>query len=170
MHISDQMSPVTHALLPVFLGRRILVSPGKSPSWSDAGLVALAGALPDLLSPHLSLDARYVAYSHTAWAFLGFSLLVWGASIRWSRLMRLRLLCLFAYAAHLACDLISGGVALFYPLSTVVHGGNYLPYWMWGASDGLLLIYLYLVYRWLPLRHRISARKVLEPGKPGPVR
>ena len=34
---------------------------------------------------------------------------------------------------------------------------GYLPYWLWITSDGLLLLYLYLVYRWLPLRRKIKA-------------
>lgn len=152
------MTPVSHALLPVFFGQRWIPKKNRTPAPGFVALVALCGALPDILSPHLSLDARYEAPSHTIWALLAFALLV--VMLTWwqPRIFTPAVsgLCIAAYAGHIACDAITGGVAFFFPFGGV-QGRNYLPYWLWITSDGLLLLYLYLVYRWLPLRRKIKA-------------
>jgi hypothetical protein len=36
-----------------------------------------------------------------------------------------------AYAGHIFCDAVTGGVALFYPFSKTVTGRNFLPYMLW---------------------------------------
>lgn len=112
-----------------------------------------------MLSPHLSLDARHSALSHTVWAFLVFSLVI--GVLKWRRpklfTPAIAALCIAAYGFHLFCDAITGGIALFYPLTKDVQGKALLPFWLWIASDGLLLIYFYLVYRWLPLRRKLKA-------------
>ena len=153
------MTPVSHALLPVFLGRRWISRPGAAPTPRLALLVAACGVLPDLLNPHLSLTARHAALSHSLSAWLIFTVLIGALAWRLSRVFtwRISLLCVLAYGGHLLCDGITGGVSLFLPFSTTLHGGNYLPYWMWTACDGALVLYLYLVYRWLPLRRKIRA-------------
>lgn len=152
------MTPVSHALLPVFFGQRWIPHSERIPAPRVVALVALCGALPDILSPHLSLDARHEAPSHTIWALLAFALLV--VMLTWWRprlfTPAISGLCIAAYAGHIACDAITGGVAFFFPFGGV-QGRNYLPYWLWITSDGLLLLHLYLVYRWLPLRRKIKA-------------
>lgn len=163
------MTPVSHALLPVFFGRRWIPHRDQIPSARVVGLVAFCGALPDLLSPHLSLEARHTAFSHTVWAFVVCSVLV--AVLAWSLpkvfSLPISFLCIAAYGGHILCDAITGGVSLFYPLSTEVQGKNYLPYWLWITSDGLLVLYLYLVYRWLPLRRKLRKRQALT-SRPSP--
>jgi len=116
-----------------------------------------------MLSPHLSLDARYTALSHTAWAWILFSALIIILRGIMPKIAppSLAVLCICAYGGHILCDLITGGVSLFYPLNSAVQGGNYLPYWLWITCDGILILYLYLVYRWLPLRKQIRERRVL---------
>lgn len=154
------MTPISHALLPVFLGRRWIPHKNKIPVPRIVALVALCGALPDILSPHLSLDARYTALSHTAWALLAFSLAIAALSRLAPTLFTpsISLLCLAAYAGHLFCDAIAGGIAFFHPVSSAVQGKHLLPFWLWITSDGLLLFYLYVIYRWQPLRRRIKER------------
>lgn len=159
------MTPVSHALLPVFLGQRWIPHHNRVPAIKAVLIVAFCGVLPDLLSPHLSLDARHTALSHTVWAFLAFSLVVGLLAWRWPTVFSrpMTVLCVVAYGGHLLCDAITGRVALFHPFWPAIQGKNVLPYWLWIACDGSLLLYLYLVYRWLPLRRKIKARNHPSP-------
>jgi hypothetical protein len=155
------MTPVSHALLPVFFGRRWIPKNNTIPCPRVTAVVALCGALPDILSPHLSLDARYTALSHTVWAWVLFSILflILRKALPQTLSSSLVALCICAYGGHIVCDSITGGVSLFYPINPDVQGENYLPYWLWITCDGFLILYLYLVYRWLPLRNRIREIK-----------
>jgi membrane-bound metal-dependent hydrolase YbcI (DUF457 family) len=162
------MSPVTHALLPLFLGHRWLPKrTDGSPSWAASGAVAFAGVLPDVLYPHLGLDERHAAFSHSlvAWSiFVG--LLGLAATHRRLRPHReVLVLCGAAYAAHIVCDLITGGVPLLSPIESLIWGGTWLPFRIWFVFDGVLLAYVYLVYRWLPLRRRITRPRRFEPSR-----
>lgn len=108
---------VTHTLLPVCLALGVenasLVT-GRGhvfPRWGLA-TIGFFGALPDLCSPHLSLEARYSSGSHTLW-FLGV-LLPLGAMTavfferegRW----KLAIGCWLAAALHLASDAVAAGI------------------------------------------------------------
>lgn len=161
------MTPVSHALLPVVLGQAWIPSHNRAPRPRFTLLVAACGVLPDLLSPHLTLDTRHTALSHTALAALLFAMAVTACARRWPATLtpRLTLLCIAAYAGHLACDAITGGIAPWLPYSPVVIGENLLPYWLWIVCDGALILYLYLIYRWLPLRRRLRAHS--SPSSPG---
>lgn len=152
------MSPITHALLPLFIGHRWLPRAGEIPSWRQCAIVGMAGVLPDALSPHLSLAARHASHSHSLPAFFAFmgGALVISRFVRRPESARVAMLACFAYGAHIACDAITGGVGLFLPFSNAVVGDNYLPYWSWDALDLALLFYVYMVFRWLPLRRRLT--------------
>jgi hypothetical protein len=60
------MDTVTHALLPVIITTVALRD--TRPDWlcGRGGLIVIgiAGALPDLLSPHLSIESRLNSWSH----------------------------------------------------------------------------------------------------------
>jgi hypothetical protein len=151
------MSPITHALLPVLVMRKAIPSLAGRPSLRVAALVALAGVLPDVLSPHLTLDERHLAFSHSGAGVLSFLVLV-------ALISRLRPaffgagpagMVAVAYGLHIVCDMISGGVALAHPASNEIYGGAWIPLWAWFVSDALLLGYAYVEFRWLPLRRRI---------------
>jgi membrane-bound metal-dependent hydrolase YbcI (DUF457 family) len=159
----NKMTPVSHALLPVFLGQRWIPENRGAPSIRLVSLIALCGALPDILSPHLYLDDRHTAYSHSILAFLVFaSIVILAAKINKLKLStRIYYLCILAYGGHIFCDAITGGVALYYPFSLDVTGKNYLPYWLWITIDGALVLYLYLVYRWIPLRRKMHRSKCI---------
>ena len=152
------MTPVTHAFLPLLLGKRWLPRrTNGAPAWIASGWVALSGTLPDILSPHLGLDARHAALSHSFAAWVVFSaLLALMAAQRRLRAHRAVIcLCGGAYLAHLLCDLITGGIPLLLPIEPEVWGDAWLPFSSWFVLDGVLIVYVYLVYRWLPLRWRI---------------
>lgn len=153
------MTPVTHALLPLMLGRRWL--PDRvdgAPSRIASGCVAFSGVLPDALSPHVGLAARHAALSHSlaAWAIFTVLLALAAALSPWLRRRRAVLcLCSGAYLAHLFCDLISGGVPLLAPFDPAIRGEAWVPFPSWFVFDGVLLFYVYVVHRWLPLRRRL---------------
>jgi len=152
------MTPVTHALLPLVLAGKHLRKNDGMPAFREMGIVALCGVLPDLLAPHIHLEARYTAYSHTLWAWGVFSACVLIAGrFRKTRLdPRLQFLCIAAYALHLACDFISGGIPLFHPFSRNVQGGHYITYLVWYLSDVSLFLYAWLAWRVLPRSRRRS--------------
>ena len=156
------MTPVSHALLPTLLCRRWISQTQGRPTLWEIHLVAFCGVLPDILSPHWSLDSRHASLSHTVYALGTFAVVFGIAAWRIRPLRRLSGLCLFAYAFHLACDLIAGGINPFFPLHSEVFGGHYLPFWAWLVSDGILLFYVYVVYRWIPLRRSLAK----TPGAP----
>ena len=152
------MTPISHALIPVCLGSRWIPKGEGAPTWRLSLAVALSGVLPDLLNPHLYLDARQGAWSHSLVAWLGFCAVVWAVYLRLGKREHAPIagLCMFAYGAHLACDAITGGIGLLLPFSTTVWGRHVLPFWAWTASDVGFTLCAYFIYRWVPLRRRIS--------------
>jgi hypothetical protein len=131
------MNVVTHALLPALLATPLLRHTERRGFYREAGIVALGGALPDLVNPHLSLAARYASWSHTIYFLLGFGILL----VLLSRLAperlptRLALLAWLAAGLHLFGDAASGGIALFQPLSPIIvrTQPRWVPYhaWLW---------------------------------------
>lgn len=97
---------------------------------------ALSGALPDVLCPHLSLAARYASWSHTFWALCLFAAIALPAarflfgSRRW---LLAGSLMVFAYAFHLGCDAVAGGIKWNYPFSDHLLKARWVPYacWIW---------------------------------------
>lgn len=166
------MTPITHALFPILAGSRWIRRHDHRPSLRISAVVALCGALPDLLDPHITLDARFESWSHTLLAAVGFSVVVIAVCSlkRFRAYSAIGVLCVFAYAAHLACDVISGGGRLLLPFSHVISGGSYWPSWAWGATDILLLLYVYLAYRWIPLRKRYLQNRTLSAQPAAPRR
>lgn len=152
------MSPITHAILPLLIARsRISKRPDGAPSWRVSALVALSGVLPDLLSPHLGLEERHAAFSHSlpAWSLFSFALVAAGLHPALRRHRGVAAICAGAYLLHLGCDFITGGVPLFSPFIPGAQGDAWLPFWSWFVLDGLMLAYAYGIYRWLPLRRKI---------------
>ncbi|MEM6884884.1 MAG: metal-dependent hydrolase [Verrucomicrobiota bacterium] len=150
------MHTLTHALLPVLAlsaGSRRTTDKGPNYwNWKRLLLVALAGALPDLLNPHLSLQARYTSWSHGVPALCAFCLvlvMIW--LIRRHRSQILLFIMLgTAYGLHLFCDLISGGLAWQYPLGNHVVGDYYVSARWWVPLDVGSVVLTYLIYRAIP--------------------
>ncbi len=57
------MDTVTHALAPVIIAHVVLSRSKSFGAWSLVAIGA-AGALPDLLTPHLTLESRMTSWSH----------------------------------------------------------------------------------------------------------
>lgn len=154
------MSPITHAILPLALGYYWIPKRAYRPTWSASVVIALSGALPDILDPHISLEARYNSWSHTLLACSAFGGLVMTPLCfgKLRRFLPIGILCVAGYALHLVCDLISGGGRPLIPFSRTLHGSDLVPSWSWGATDIVLLLWVYLCYRWIPLRKAYHER------------
>ena len=155
------MDSITHALIPVICVR--LAANGQK--WIGRwGLVyiGVAGALPDLLNPHLSLESRMVSWSHGLPFWFGISIILLIGSLFVRDRMSLRLAaCLSAaYLLHIGCDAISGGIDLLYPFGTWIVGYYWVdPLW-WIPIDIILILVSYLLFRILP---SLKNRRIAAP-------
>ena len=161
------MTVVSHFMLPVIAAGCLELSAVRRSGRPLFGLRGLAlvgfcGTLPDLLTPHLSLGARYTSWSHTLW-FLAAVLLLGLALARMLEPRRRAVvwMCLFAVFLHLLCDMVSGGVNLLPGLCRPL-GGYYFParYWLW--LDLASLVAAYLVCR----HARQALASMIRVGKP----
>jgi membrane-bound metal-dependent hydrolase YbcI (DUF457 family) len=148
------MTPISHALIPVCLGSRWIPKREGSPTWRIFLLVAASGMMPDLLNPHLRLEARHEVWSHSLAAWGGFALVV-AVLLLWRFRGRgygaIAVLCVFAYGAHLACDAITGGIGLMQPFRDTIIGRHVLPFWAWTVSDVGFTVLAYFLFRRVPL-------------------
>ena len=147
------MTVVSHFMLPVVVAGlfelRLVRRSGRALfGRRGLALVGFCGTLPDLLTPHLGLSARYASWSHTLWFFAAFMLL--GLALARFLAPRHRavvMMCVFAVFLHLLCDTVSGGVNLA-PVFCRPLGGYYVKprYWLW--LDLVSLVAAYLVCRY----------------------
>ena len=140
---------ITHATLPVLLanGRELwLERKGREKKLTRKTLllIALAGALADLLNPHITLKARLDSWSHSLLALVVFGLLLLlGISFKAGKAKYLFTWFFIAYALHLFCDALAGGICLMYP-SRELYGAPYLVGGaLWVAFDIACLLMLY---------------------------
>ena len=160
------MDVVTHALLPALLAVPFLPQTDRPAFYRSAGLVALGGALPDLLCPHFSLATRYTSWSHTVFGYTGFNLVLLGLALlpRVRVPARTLVLVSIAWAMHLAVDGISGGIAWLYPFSGEILGQRLIPYRWWFRADVILSLLAVAVFWWWPTfrRSRVHPAEALH--------
>jgi len=119
------------------------------PDWT-LPVVALFGVLPDLCSPHISLEDRYDSWSHTLLFLLVILPFCVGMTWWFPKGMRLRVAvaALLATALHLLADAFSGGITWLHPWSERPIGDYYIQPENWLFFDagliGLALIGLWL--------------------------
>ncbi len=147
----------THSLLPVcgcLLADRISMSAGRVRMFSGRNLCVIGafGMLPDMLSPHLSLESRYASLSHSIWFLIGLVVLLPLTRFIADKSSRLPVViaCWSAYGLHLAADAVSGGIAWLHPWRDNVLGSYWIEpqYWIWYDAGFILLIWF--IYRVLP--------------------
>ena len=121
------MNVVTHACVPVVIALAVdtvRLHTGRRRLFSKKHLIALglAGALPDLLNPHLSLRARYSSWTHTLWFVLAICPVLVAICRKWFRQRWVLLACFLwlATVAHIATDTISNGTRPLYPFGPIV--------------------------------------------------
>lgn len=152
----------THTLLPVCAAlvlENVSLAKGRGhvfPEWSMP-VIGLFGALPDICTPHISLEDRYTSWSHTAW-YLASVMVVCPmvANFYPAQRWRLALACWLASALHLACDAIAGGIAYLYPWQPkVILGTFYVDPDYWFPLD---IFFILLTWFLLRLRPHAEAR------------
>lgn len=149
----------THTLLPVcafLLVERVVVR-GKGRSFlprRSLWLVGFYGLLPDILTPHLSLEARHASWSHSLLFLflLGVVTAAIASRLHGKQRWRIAAVCWVSTALHLAADAISGGISWFHPWSKAVLGSYLIrpEHWMWFDAGFVLLTWLLI--RVVPIR------------------
>jgi hypothetical protein len=144
------MTPITHTLLPAVLASPLLLRFRPRHYYSAAGIVALSGLLPDILTPHLSLAARFASWSHSIFAYAAFTILLLVLTLIMPKRFPLGLAVLasLAYLSHLFLDGIAGGVPALYPLSRKVFGMRLMHFHSWLYFDVAFLFLAFVVLRW----------------------
>jgi hypothetical protein len=161
----------THALLPACLaliGDDLRLASRREeafPEWSIPA-IALFGALPDICTPHLSLEARYSSWSHTL-VFLGglIPFCIWVATaFPKGRRLLVACTCWIAAALHLAADAVAGGIPWlmpwYMPEVTPNHrvgilGDFYIHPDYWIFSDAFFVIFTWIL---IGLRQQLRRR------------
>ena len=161
------MDIFTHALAPALLAHNF-VGRKKAFSRKDLVLIGIAGALPDLLNPHLSLDARMHSWSHGLPGWLVISLLFVGLSkIRRVGLStRVAVIMAFAYLLHMVCDAISGGIDWLYPSGSFVWGEYWVDPTLWVPLDIVLVLIAYFQFRIIPMRRKLAQARRDDASPP----
>lgn len=135
----------THAFLPVLAAsalNALQVKRSRRSVFSIKELVSIgvAGCLPDLLSPHLSLSARLSSWTHNLWFLAGFIpiviLVAWLLAAKRHLLLATALW--LALGLHLLIDMASGGISPLYPFGSVL-GFRTVPFRYWFHTDILVI-------------------------------
>jgi hypothetical protein len=163
----------THALMPVcgcLLVENRMVAAGGGRLFSMAGLgcIALFGVLPDLCTPHLSLEARHASWSHTVWFMAGLLPVVGMLAALFEKGTRLRMAILMWVAAglHLVADAVSGGIAWLYPWRLDVIGKAWISAEYWIAFDAFFILLTWFFIRVLPHLEARNIRAASSDGDP----
>ena len=146
----------------------VRLSAGRDRLFANKHLVAIgiAGALPDLLYPHLSLKARYSSWTHTVWFLLAMYMVYTFICRKWfrGRWILLTNFLWLASVAHIAMDTISNGTRPMYPYGPVikyrlVRGGFH----NWIKFDLIFvaaIVILAVLTKWLQTRRISSSSQV----------
>ncbi|OYV07236.1 MAG: hypothetical protein CFE26_02035 [Verrucomicrobiales bacterium VVV1] len=151
-----------HALLPVTgcLAIEVVSLKWRSarvfPDWT-LPVVALFGVLPDLCSPHISLQDRYDSWSHTLLFLV--VMLPFCAGMTWwfpkGTRVRVAVAAWIAAALHLVADAFSGGIPWLHPWSDKPIGDYHVQPENWLFFDAGFIV-LALLGWWL--RNRLEVR------------
>jgi hypothetical protein len=161
------MNIFTHALIPVIVARATSKGSGWTGPWKFVA-IGIAGGLPDILSPHLSLDARMTSWSHgiPCWSLFTAAMVLIAILSRKRMSVGLALILSGAYLLHLLCDAVSGGVDFLYPLGNWTWGAYWVdPIW-WIPLDVVCLLACYWMFRIAPaLSARKHAKQAVGPSR-----
>ena len=145
------MNTVTHALAPVLIAH-FFKNKKVRMNWRSYVAIGIAGALPDILNPHLTLESRLASWSHGIPFWVVFSVLTFVLTYFWKRRVSYVLAGYMscAYLFHIVCDAISGGINLWHPFFDFVWGGYWVDPIFWIPFDALTVISCYILFRVMP--------------------
>jgi hypothetical protein len=133
----------------------------------------MAGALPDLLTPHMTLESRMISWSHGVpfWAAFTTTLFLISLLSKQRVSNRLAGIMSLSYLLHLVCDAVSGGINVLYPVKNLVWGAYWVSPMLWIPLDILCLLTCYYLFRFRPLlarrraaKNRLSRQDVPDPS------
>ena len=124
--------------------------------WKYLLLIGLCGGLPDILSPHLALGARYNSFTHSLWFLLVTLVSAFFLARKFQKYKTVIYFCWFAVLFHLLCDMVAGGINLLAPFGEMIIGRHYLPFDLWIPLDiaGVLFLIIPPLYNRCPVRIR----------------
>ncbi|MDG2123169.1 MAG: metal-dependent hydrolase, partial [Verrucomicrobiales bacterium] len=160
------MFVVTHALSPVVLVGLVdvVVLESRRQRWLRRRQyvgVAVAGSLPDVFWPHLSLAARMSSPTHTVWFLMVVAVVaaVWaGRFVDPNRRWLMAGLMTAACGWHLFCDAIAGGIKWGYPVFEHVVARRWVPYPTWLFLDLACVVLVGGIAGWLRWRETPTRR------------
>jgi hypothetical protein len=138
------MNFITHSLLPVTIKQYAEIKSkdklGFSRQWKGWVAIALFGTLPDLLDFHMTVVERWTSYSHQWPMTAAFFSAGWicFALFRKHYWARIAPWCGTAYALHIPCDIVSGGLD-FFKTGNVI-GAWWISFLAWPAIDITLIV------------------------------
>jgi len=131
----------THLFLPVLATSAIdalRIRRGQKSLFRPRELmfIGLAGILPDLLSPHISLAARLTSWTHNVWFLVCIApiLLLFAKIVSKQKTFLLGMFLWLAVALHLIVDMSSGGISPIYPFVAVIRFRT-IPFQYWLHAD-----------------------------------
>jgi hypothetical protein len=156
------MDIISHVVYPVLAAQSVNIFHNLKHKeslfkWKPLLLIGICGGLPDLISPHTSLEARYNSVSHNIWFLLVLAIISALLALKIPKHRTLICFCFFAAVFHLLCDLFAGGINLYGPFGMKVIGRHYLPFQYWIPFDltGILFLFIPFLYHKSPVRARI---------------
>lgn len=166
------MNTLTHALAPVILAHVVLSRSKRLGAWSLVA-IGVAGALPDLLTPHMTLESRMASWSHGLPCWAAFTGILFVISLLSKQRIsnRLAWVLSLSYLFHLICDAVSGGINVLYPVKDFVWGAYWVSPMLWIPLDIVCLLTCYYLFRFRSLWHRrceaknrLNAHHVPDPS------
>jgi membrane-bound metal-dependent hydrolase YbcI (DUF457 family) len=154
------MNTVTHALAPVIIAHVAFSRSKRFRAW-DLVAIGVAGALPDLLTPHMTLESRMISWSHGLPFWTAFTVMLFVISLLSKQRISNRLagIMSLSYLLHLVCDAVSGGINVLYPVKNLIWGAYWVSPVLWIPLDILCLLTCYYLFRFRPLwARRLEAR------------
>ena len=141
------MFVISHAALPLIAAGLYNIRSVKRnavPAFHrrEIALIGCFGALPDILTPHISLADRYASWSHTAWFFAAILAACLLLARRYRDYRTMLTFCWGAVLLHLLCDTITGGVNFLPPFGRPI-GDYYIPVKYWLQLDLVTMIGAY---------------------------
>lgn len=163
------MNTVTHALAPVIIAHVAFSRSKRFRAW-DLVAIGVAGALPDLLTPHMTLESRMISWSHGLPFWTAFAGMLFVISLLSKQRISIRIagIMSLSYLFHLVCDAVSGGINVLYPVKDLIWGAYWVSPEFWIPLDIICLLTCYYLFRFRPLwaKRREAKNRLINHNAP----